>query len=113
MLRHGRAQSGGVLGIAEPRGGGSRQPTIEALCPYVGSSCAFADCQSSGKGEPHRRLRSRNPMYSEPLGFQYGLAKSRMENPQVMGRAGKTSGICRCGPLLPPNCRSPIYVIET
>jgi hypothetical protein len=40
-------------------------------------------------------------MYSEPLGFQYGLAKSRMENPQVMGRAGKTRGICRCGPLMP------------
>ena len=40
-------------------------------------------------------------MCSEPLGFQYGLAKSRTENPQVMGRAGKIYGTCRYGPPLP------------
>jgi hypothetical protein len=39
-------------------------------------------------------------MCAEPLGFQYGLAKGRTENPQVMGQAGKTHGSCRCGPPL-------------
>ena len=46
-------------------------------------------------------MHSEKPMRSEPVGFQYGLAKSRTENPQVMGRADNTRGNCRCGPPLP------------
>ena len=94
-VRHSRAKSAGVLGIADPWGGGSPRPAIEALCPYGGSSCAFDNHRSSGKEELYRRLRSEKPVCSEPLGFQYGLAKSRTENPQVMGRAGKTHRNCR------------------
>ena len=86
-VRHSRAKSGGVLG--------------DCRTPDSGSSCALADHQSSGKGELHRRLRSRRPVCAEPAGFRYGLAKSRMENPQVMGQAGETHGSCRCDPPLP------------
>ena len=98
---NGRAKSGGVLGDRRARDGCSRRPTVESLRPYGGSSCAFANDQSPGKGEPHRRLRSRNLVCSEPWGFQYGLAKSRTENRQVMGCVGNSYGDCRCGPPLP------------
>ena len=86
---NGRAKAGGVLGDRRAHDGGSRRPIVESLCPYAGSSCAFENHRPSGKEEPYRRLHSGKPVCSEPLGFQYGLAKSRMENPQVMGRAAK------------------------
>ena len=98
---NGRAKAEGVLGDRRARDGCSRRPTVESLRPYGGSSCAFANDQSPGKGEPHRRLRSRNLVCSEPWGFQYGLAKSRTENRQVMGCVGNSYGDCRCGPPLP------------
>ena len=100
-VRHSRAKLGGVLRDRRAPDGGSRRPTIKALSPYGGLSCAFANDRSSGERSPHRRLRSAKPMCSEPWGFQYGLAKSRTENPQAMGHAGKTPGICRHHPPLP------------
>ena len=100
-VRHSRAKSEGVLGIADPWGDDSPRPAVEALCPYGRSSCSFDDHRSSGKKEPYRRLRSEKPVCSEPWGFQYGLAKSRTGNPQVMGQAGNTCGNCRYSPPLP------------
>jgi len=99
-VRHSRPKSGYVLGDRRAPDGGSRMPTIEAPCAHGGSSCVFADHQSSGKREPHRRLRSGIPVCSEAYGFPYGLAKSRTENPQVMGQVGNARGSCWCGPLL-------------
>ena len=107
---NGRAKSGGVLGDRRARDGCSRRPTVESLRPYGGSSCAFANDQSPGKGEPHRRLRSRNLVCSEPWGFQYGLAKSRTENRQVMGCVGNSYGDCRCGPPLPDELQKSWYL---
>ena len=78
-----------------------KRPAIEALCPYVGSSCALDNHRSSGTEELCRRLRSVKPVCSEPWGFRYGLAQIRTENPQVMGRDGNTRGNCRYGPPLP------------
>ena len=104
-LLNDRAKSGGVLGDRRARNGGSRRPTVESLCPYAGSSCAFAHDQSPGEGEPHRRLRSRNLVCSEPYGFQYGLAESRTENRQVMRCAGNSYADHRCGPPLPDELR--------
>ena len=106
---NGRAKSGGVLGDRRARDGCSRRPTVESLRPYGGSSCAFANDQSPGKGEPHRRLRSRNLVCSEPWGFQYGLAKSRTENRQVMGCVGNSYADCRCGPPLPDGLQKSWY----
>jgi len=66
-VRHGQAKSGGILGDRKAPDGVSRRPTIEALYPYGGSSCAFANHQSPGKGEPHRRLRSGKPLCWDAL----------------------------------------------
>ena len=109
---NGRAKAGGVLGDRRAHDGGSRRPIVESLCPYAGSSCAFANDQSPGKGEPHRRLRSRTLACSEPQGFQYGPAKSRTENRQVMGCAGNSYGDHRCGPSLPDELQKSCFSHE-
>ena len=56
---------------------------------------------SQTRDEQGCRLRTAKPVCSEPVGFRYGLAESRTENPQVMGQVGKIYGSCWCGPLLP------------
>jgi len=100
-VRHGRAKSGAFFGDRRALDGGTRRPTVEALCTYGGPSCAFANHQSSGIRESHRRLHKGKPVCAEPYGIQYGLARSRTENPQVMGQAGNTHGSCGCSPPLP------------
>jgi len=103
-IPYGSERSGEIAGCFEDRrapGGSSRRLTIEALCLYGGSSCAFADDRSSGEWRPHRRLRSGKPTCAEPYGFPAGSAKTLSENPQVTGQAGKAPGICRRGPPLP------------
>ena len=102
-IPYGSERSGEIGGRFEGRrapSGGSRRPTIQAPCPYGGSSCAFANDRSPGKWRPYRRLRSGKPMCAEPHGFPAGSAKTLSENPQVTGQAGKAPGICRRGPLL-------------
>lgn len=98
---NGRGKSGGVLGDRTSPDDSSQRPTIEALGPRGGSSCAFAGHRSSRTGELHRRLRSAKSVCSEPWGFPYGLAESCTENPQVMGKADKTHGSWGCGSPLP------------
>ena len=72
-------------------------------CSFHCGAIRYAAVTLRPKGPTQRTSRENGlirALCSEPWGFQYGLAESRTENPQVMGLAGKTYGNCRCGPLL-------------
>jgi hypothetical protein len=104
-LRHGRAKSGAFWGSQSPgvavRGGPLSRRC--ALMPVLAARSLITNRLENGN--PTAGCVRRSLCVQNHMGFHYGLAKSRMENPQAMGRAGKTHGSCRCGPPLPDELR--------
>ena len=100
-VRHGQAKLGSVLAGAElpmavPGGPTSRRCVLMAVLPARSLIPNRLE-----NGSPAAGCLRGTPCVQNHMGFQYGLAKTRTENPQVMVQDGKTHGNCRCGLLLP------------